>query len=114
MVKRFGEENWVFPGIGGLPKWTEFLELLSTRFEVIAPSLPGFPGGGRKHLELDSIFDWLLITNDVIKISGLQNADLIASSISAPLIADWAATWLSSSNIAPIGPFGTYIKSEPI
>ncbi len=112
--KGSGKKVGFFPGIGGLPKWTEFLELLSADFEVIAPSLPGFPGGGRKHLDLDGIFEWLLVTNDLIRISGLQNADLVASSVSAPLIADWAATWPSKRNITLIGPFGTYLDSEPI
>ena len=112
--KGSGVKVGFFPGIGGLPKWTEFLDLLSTKFEVVAPSLPGYPGGGRKHLELDNIFDWLLATSDIIKACGLNGADIVASSVSAPLIIDWAATWPSECKIVLVGPFGTYLEEEPI
>ncbi len=52
-------------GIGGLPKWTPFLDRLAESRQVIAPSLPGFPGAAG-HEDLDTIFDWILATHDIV------------------------------------------------
>ena len=49
-----------FAGWGGLPRWTPFLEELARHRTVIAPSLPGFPGGGRAQLDLDTHLDWVV------------------------------------------------------
>ena len=112
--KGSGDRIGFFPGIGGLPKWTKFLDLLAEQYEVVAPSIPGFPGGGDNHLQLDGIFDWLLVINDIINEVGLEHANLIASSVSAPLLTDWAATWSANGKLVLIGPFGTFLDEEPI
>ena len=101
------------PGIGGLPRWTPFLDALAERHEVIAPSLPGLPGA-TGHDALDSVFDWLLATRDILLAAGLDGADLVAVSASGALAADVAAVWPGTvGRLALIGPFGLFDASEP-
>ena len=93
------------PGIGGLPRWTPFLDTLAERHEVIAPSLPGLPGA-TGHDALDSVFDWLLATRDILLAAGLDGADLVAVSASGALAADGSA--------APAPVFSMYCMKSPI
>lgn len=101
------------PGIGGLPKWTPFLDRLARSRHVIAPSLPGFPGAAG-HDELDTIFDWLLATRDVLVAAGLEGADLIAVSVSGALAADVAGVWPGLvRKLVLVSPFGLFDPAEP-
>lgn len=101
------------PGIGGLPRWTPFLDQLATRFRVIAPSLPGFPGAAG-HDELDTHFDWLLATHDLLVASGLAGANLIASSVSGALAADVAGVWPALvRRLVLLAPFGLFDSAQP-
>ena len=100
-------------GIGGLPKWTPFLDRLAETRQVIAPSLPGFPGAAG-HDELDSIFDWALATEELLAAAGLAGADLVASSVGAALAAEVAAVWPASvAKLVLIAPFGLFDAQEP-
>ena len=80
-------------GLGGLPRWIPFLDELAKSHTVIAPSLPGFPGGDRGHTVLDSHLDWLLAVRDILDQAGLAGADLVGSSVGASLAAEVAALW---------------------
>lgn len=102
-------------GTDGLLRWSPFLEGLARSRRVIAPSLPGFPGGGSGHRNLDTLLDWLIATRDVIEAAGLLGADLIATSVVAPLAADVAAIWPASvRRLALISPFGLSDPTNPI
>lgn len=103
-----------FPGIGGLPRWTPFLETLSRQYKVTVPSLPGFPGANG-HRDLDDHLDWLLATRDLVQASGLLGADIIAASVAGALLADAAAVWPDLvRRLILIAPFGLFDVSDPV
>jgi pimeloyl-ACP methyl ester carboxylesterase len=82
---------------------------------VIAPSLPGFPGGDRGHTVLDTHLDWVLAVRDTIDKSGLAGADLVGSSVGASLAAEVAAIWPDKvKRLALIAPFGLFDEKEPM
>ena len=108
-----GEPLGYLPGIGGLPRWLPFLDALATRYRVIAPSLPGFPGAAG-HDCLDTHFDWLLATHDLLQAAGLAGANLIASSVSGALAADVAGVWPELvGKLTLIAPFGLFDPKAP-
>lgn len=108
-----GERIGFLAGIGGLPRWTPFLDRLAETHEVVAPSLPGFPGAAG-HDTLDTIFDWLLATRDILVASGLDGADLMAVSVAGALAADVAGVWPGSvRRLVLVAPFGLFDTAEP-
>ena len=68
------------PGIGGLPRWSGFLEALARGRRVVAPSLPGFPGAAAL-AELDDQLDWLLATHDLLRAADGAGGDLVGVSL---------------------------------
>jgi len=101
-------------GYGGLPRWIPFLDHLAERRTVIVPSLPGFPGGDRGHIVLDSHLDWLLAVREIIDRAELEGADLAGSSVGASLAAEMAALWPRSvRKLALIAPFGLFDEADP-
>jgi pimeloyl-ACP methyl ester carboxylesterase len=100
-------------GIGGLPKWSPFLDALSTTRRVIAPSLPGFPGAP-DFRHLDDYHEWVVATLELLEALGDAPVDLVATSVAGPLAAEVAG-------IAPervrrlvlIAPFGMYDDADP-
>ena len=112
--KGAGPRVGYFAGWGGLPRWTPFLDELSKRREVVAPSLPGFPGGGRAHLDLDTQFDWVVAARRIFLAAGLEGADLIGASVGGALAAEIAALWPGSvRRLALISPLGYYDEAAP-
>ncbi len=113
--KGAGDPLVYLPGIGGLPRWTGLLDMLAARRRVIAPSLPGFPGG-RGHDQLDTHFDWLLATHDLLHAAGVAGADAMAMavSVSGALLADVAAVWPKDvGRLILIAPFGLFDSDDP-
>lgn len=101
------------PGVGGLPKWTPFLERLAATHTVVAASLPGFPGAAG-HDELDTIYDWTLATHDVLGAAGLEGADVVAASVAGALAAEVAAVWPAFfRRLVLVAPFGLFDPNEP-
>jgi pimeloyl-ACP methyl ester carboxylesterase len=102
-----------FAGFGGLPRWTPFLERLATGRRVVAPSLPGFPGG-LGHLKLDSQLDWILAARDLLVEADLDGAALVGTSVGGALAAEVAALWPDAvSRLVLIAPLGLYEVDEP-
>lgn len=100
-------------GYGGLPKWMPFLDRLAANYEVVVPSLPGFPGA-TGHADLVSHLDWLVAVRKLLDASGLSGANLAGSSVGASFVAEVAALWPDSvKRIAMIAPFGIYDEAEP-
>src|SRR5215472_2637292 len=101
-------------GFGGLPKWVPFLDALARERTVIVPSLPGFPGGDRGHLVLDSHLDWLVATRQLLEAASLAGADLAGSSVGGSLAAEIAALWPQLvDRLALIAPFGLFDENDP-
>lgn len=101
-------------GLGGLPRWIPFLDRLAETRTVIVPSLPGFPGGGRGHAQLDDQLDWVVATRRLVGLAGLDGADLVGSSVGGALAAEVAALWPEAvRRLALIAPFGLYDEAEP-
>jgi pimeloyl-ACP methyl ester carboxylesterase len=110
-----GEPVGFLAGLGGLPLWTPFLERLALERRVVAPSLPGFPGGGHVHHQLDDLLDWITVTLDLLDAAGLGGADLVGHGPGGLLAAEVAA--LSPAlvrRLVLIAPFGLFDAAEPV
>ncbi len=109
-----GKTVGYFAGVGGLPKWTPFLDKLSETRRVVAPSLPGFPGGASSE-PLDSMLDWVLAVGDVFDAASLDGSDLIGASIGGALAAEVTAIWPGAvRKLVLIAPFGLFDDKEPV
>jgi pimeloyl-ACP methyl ester carboxylesterase len=101
-------------GFGGLPRWIPFLDVLAKERTVIVPSLPGFPGGERGHTVLDNHLDWVLAAHELIRMAGLDGADLAGSGPGGSLAAEIAAIWPGSvKRLALIAPWGLFDETDP-
>ena len=111
--KGTGQPVTFLPGIGGLPRWSGFLEVLAQGRRVVAPSLPGFPGAGALP-ELDDQLDWLLATHDLLHAAGVTGGDLVAVSVGAALAADVAAVWPEAvRRLVLVSPLGLFDAADP-
>jgi pimeloyl-ACP methyl ester carboxylesterase len=100
-------------GFGGLPRWTECLDHLAARRRVIAPSLPGFPGGGAIG-PLYNHLDWLLAARDLISGARLERCDLMGVSLGAALAADIAALWPALvDRLVLVSALGLFDENDP-
>jgi pimeloyl-ACP methyl ester carboxylesterase len=100
-------------GLGGLPRWLPFLDRLAEQRTVIAPSLPGYPGG-LGHTELDSHLDWVLAVRQLLDKSGLAGADLVGASVGGAFAAEMAAIFPGKARkLALIAPFGLFDEQQP-
>ena len=112
--KGSGPKLGFLAGFGGLPKWIPFLDRLAEQRTVIVPSLPGFPGGERGHTVLDSHLDWVIATCQLLRLAGLDGADLAGSSVGGSLAAEVAALWPGAvKGLALIAPFGLFDEKDP-
>ena len=112
--KGAGEPVGFLAGIGGLGRWTPFLDRLAERRRVVVPSVPGFPGA-EGHDVLDTQLDWILAVQDLLEAAGLAGADIVASSVGAALAADVAACARGMvRRLVLVGPLGVFDESEPI
>jgi len=112
--KGSGPKLGFLAGFGGLPKWIPFLDRLAEQRTVIVPSLPGFPGGERGHTVLDSHLDWVIATCQLLRLAGLDGADLAGSSVGGSLAAEVAALWPGAvKGLALIAPYGLFDEKDP-
>ena len=113
-TKGSGAKVGFLAGLGGLPRWVPFLDELAKTRTVIAPSLPGYPGGGAGHTVLDTHLDWLLAVRQILDKAGLADADLVGASVGGSFAAEMAAIFPASlKKLALIGPFGLFDEADP-
>lgn len=102
-----------FAGIGGLPRWSPFLDALASSRRVIAPSLPGFPGAP-DFRHLDEYYEWVVAALELLEALGDESVDLIASSVTGTLAAEIAAIAPARvRRLVLIAPFGLYDDADP-
>jgi pimeloyl-ACP methyl ester carboxylesterase len=102
-----------FAGAGGLPNWPPFLDRLAKNHRVIAPSLPGFPGC-EEFRHLDSFYDWVVATLELVERLQCERFDLIGSSVGGALAAEMAVLLPSRvRRLVLIAPFGTFDAAQP-
>jgi pimeloyl-ACP methyl ester carboxylesterase len=108
-----GQRVVYFAGIGGLPRWSPFLEALAKGRDVVAPSLPGFPGSP-DFRHLDDYYAWIVATLEVLEQLGAESVGVIASSVAAPLLAEIAGLApVRIRRLTLIAPFGIYDDAAP-
>lgn len=110
-----GDRIGFLAGFSGMPKWIPFLDRLAEKYEVVVPSIPGYPGadGFRK---LDTHVDWLVAVRELLEGAGLdENAILVGSGPGASFAAEMAALWPNAvQRLALIAPWGTYDEKAPM
>jgi len=113
--KGSGEPLGFLAGFGGLPKWIPFLDALAEKFEVIVPSIPGFPGA-TGHAECDTHLDWVMAIRDLLRGAQLLGgAALIGSGPGGSLAAEVAAFWPGDiSHLVLISPWGLFDETAPM
>jgi pimeloyl-ACP methyl ester carboxylesterase len=107
-----GEPVGVLAGLGGVPRWSPFLERLSGSRRVVVPSLPGFPGG-QGHDRLDDLMDWVAATLDLLEQAGIEGQDLVGLSVGGMLAAEVAAL-AHVRRLVLVSPFGLFDEREPV
>lgn len=112
--KGSGPKLGFLAGLGGLPRWLPFLDRLAETRTVIAPSLPGYPGGATGHTVLDTHLDWVLAVRQLLDKTGLAGADLLGASVGGAFAAEMAAIFPGHvRKLALIAPFGLFDEADP-
>ncbi len=114
-TKGSGQRIGFLAGFGGLPKWIPFLDLLAESYEVVVPSIPGFPGA-TGHATCDTHLDWVMAIRDLLcgaKLLG--GAPIIGSGPGGSLAAEMAAFWPREiDRLVLISPWGLFSESKPM
>ena len=113
-TKGSGPKVGFLAGLGGLPRWLPFLDLLAKTRTVVVPSLPGYPGGSTGHSVLDSHLDWVLAVRQLLDKADLAGADLIGASVGGAFAAEIAAIFPGHvKKLALLAPFGLFDEADP-
>ena len=100
-------------GLGGLPRWIPFLDRLAETRTVIAPSLPGYPGGAG-HSVLDTHLDWIVAVRQLLDKAGLAGSDLVGASVGGSFAAEMAAVFPGTvKRLVLMAPFGLFDEAAP-
>lgn len=115
LEKGEGEPLGFLPTFGGLAGWTPFLERLAATRRVVAPSLPGTPGGSARFRDLDDHCDWIAATLDLLEAAGLAGADLVGHGVGGALAAEVAALARDEvRRLVLVAPLGLFDEAEPV
>lgn len=110
MRKGSGEPLLFLHGAAGAAGWLPFMESLSKEYDVIVPEHPGF-GASDTPEWLDNIGDLAYFYLDVIDHLGLENINLVGTSIGG-----WIAAELATRNsdkiksLTLVAPAGIHVK----
>jgi pimeloyl-ACP methyl ester carboxylesterase len=101
-------------GAGGLDLDLGFLNLLSEKFHVYAPLVPGY-GDSEECAELRDMLDFTLHTWDVVGALGLKDPILVGLSMGGMIASEMAAIAPNDvSRLALIAPAGLWLDDHPI
>lgn len=109
-----GEPLLFLHGAGGIAAWEGVLPLLSEKFHVYAPLLPGF--GGSDGLDyLEDQFDLFFHGFDVIEALGLERPYVVGESLGGWMAAEMAALRPKEiGRLALAGPVGLWRDESPV
>lgn len=108
-----GEHLVFLHSAGGLPAFTPELEVLSKRFTVTAPLLPGFGSDGEEHLheEVQKLVFWGW---DLLDALGIERPFLVGHSFGGMMAAEMAAVEPRMvKKLALVAPAGLFIAEHP-
>ena len=95
-------------------EWTPFLARLATRFEVIAPALPGYNGSAGLE-DFDDVEDYVWHLVDLLPAQGLAQVDLVGHSLGG-----WFATELALRRpelvrrMVLLAPLGVHVRGVEV
>ncbi len=99
---------------GGAGAWNEFLDLLSDRFEVVAPDHPGF-GGSDDLPEVEDMTDLVYHYLDLMDLLGLERPHLVGGSFGGWLAAEIAvAAPHRVGSLSLLGAVGLRLPDHPV
>jgi len=101
-------------GMLGNPGAHPFLERLALHHRVVAPSLPGFmPSPWRADLRF--LYDWVVALSEVLDVTGLAGAPMVASSVGAMLALEVAAVRPEAfDRLVLLSPLGLWDDGNPV
>jgi pimeloyl-ACP methyl ester carboxylesterase len=109
-----GEPLLFLHAAGGAGQWLEFHELLSRRFEVIAPDHPGF-GGSDELAEVEAMDDLVYHYLDLIDRLGLDRPHVVGGSFGGWVAAELAVhTPDAVGSLALLSASGLRLPDHPI
>jgi len=101
-------------GAGGLDMDMDFLRVLTGRFHVYAPLVPGY-GDSEECPELRDMLDFTLHTWDVVSTLGLKDPILVGFSMGGMIASEMAAIAPNDvSRLALIAPAGLWLDRFPV
>ena len=101
-------------GAGGLNLDMDFLDVLTRRFHVYAPLVPGY-GDSEECAELRDMLDFTLHTWDVVGALNLQDPILAGFSMGGMIASEMAAIAPNDiSRLALIAPAGLWLDEHPV
>lgn len=101
-------------GAGGMRGWAPWLDRLAQRFDVLAPSHPGFDQStGVEHL--DDVRDLALYYLDFLDAVGVERAHLLGHSLGGMIAAEVAAMCPHVvDRLALVAPVGLWLDDTPV
>jgi pimeloyl-ACP methyl ester carboxylesterase len=109
-----GRPLFYLHGAGGITKDDPLLRLLSEKFHVYAPLLPGY-GSSQDCNELREMLDITLHTLDIVEALKLKDPLLVGHSMGGMIAAEMASVANNDfSRLALIAPAGLWLDAHPI
>ena len=112
-----GPEVGYLHGMCGNPSGFAFLDALASAGagrRVLAPGLPGF-SGSPAHIDMRTLFDWVVATSEAIDLAGAAGRPFVASSVGAMLALEVAAVRPEAfERLVLISPLGLFDMDDPV
>jgi pimeloyl-ACP methyl ester carboxylesterase len=103
-----------FLGNPGPHRFLSELAVAGGARRVVAPSLPGFTGSASCP-DLRSLHDWVVAVSEVLDVTGLAGAPVVASSIGAMLALEVAAVRPEAfDRLVLVAPLGLWDPADPV